>query len=125
LFFEASGLRQNEFCRNQGLALSTLQRQLKKRRLDKVEAKEGRRFVAVKLAGREPNGNSLSSFEVKAWGSPNSRVTKGHSLKLNSNKGTKNDMGVCPSLLFAKMGNPSRFTLRTHNEWPGKIDRLG
>ena len=20
---------------------------------------------------------------------------------------------------------PSRFTLRTHNEWPGKIDRLG
>ena len=28
--FEASGLRQNEFCRNHGLALSTLQRQLKK-----------------------------------------------------------------------------------------------
>jgi hypothetical protein len=28
LEFEASGLRQNEFCRNHGLALSTLQRQL-------------------------------------------------------------------------------------------------
>ena len=27
--FEASGLRQREFCRNHGLALSTLQRQLK------------------------------------------------------------------------------------------------
>src|SRR5208282_513335 len=32
--FESSGLRQNEFCRKHGLALSTLQRQLKKRRLD-------------------------------------------------------------------------------------------
>jgi hypothetical protein len=27
--FEASGLRQREFCRNHGLALSSLQRQLK------------------------------------------------------------------------------------------------
>ena len=32
--FESSGLRQNEFCRKHGLALGTLQRQLKKRRLD-------------------------------------------------------------------------------------------
>jgi hypothetical protein len=31
LEFEASGLRQNEFCRNYSLALSTLQRQLKRR----------------------------------------------------------------------------------------------
>jgi len=31
--FELSGLRQNEFCRNHGLALSTLKRQLKKRRV--------------------------------------------------------------------------------------------
>jgi hypothetical protein len=60
LEFEASGLRQNEFSRNHGLALSTLQRQLKKRCLNKSEAKEGGRFVAVKLAGREPNGNSRS-----------------------------------------------------------------
>jgi len=34
--FESSGLRQNEFCRRHGLALSTLQRQLKKRRLDRM-----------------------------------------------------------------------------------------
>jgi hypothetical protein len=56
--FEASGLRQNEFCRNHGLALSTLQRQLKRRRLDKGEAKEGKRLVAVKLTGTERNGNT-------------------------------------------------------------------
>ena len=37
--FESSGLRQNEFCRKHGLALSTLQRRLKKRRLDQGEAK--------------------------------------------------------------------------------------
>ena len=66
LEFEASGLRQSEFCRNHGLALSTLQRQLKKRRLNKDKPKEGSRFVAVKLAGREPNGNSRphSALEV-------------------------------------------------------------
>ena len=44
--FESSGLRQNEFCRKHGLALSTLQRQLKKRRLDQGEAKSAR-LVAV------------------------------------------------------------------------------
>jgi hypothetical protein len=53
LEFEASGLRQNEFCRNHGLALSTLQRQLKTRRLDKGKAKEAaRRLVVVELAGK-------------------------------------------------------------------------
>jgi hypothetical protein len=56
--FEASGLRQNEFCRNHGLALSILQRQLKRWRLNKSEAKEGHRLVAVELASRESNGNS-------------------------------------------------------------------
>jgi hypothetical protein len=65
LEFEASGLRQNEFCRNHGLALSTLQRQLKRRRLDKGDAKESGRFVAVELAGREPNGNSWSSSALE------------------------------------------------------------
>jgi AraC-like DNA-binding protein len=56
LEFEASGLRQNEFCRNHGLALSTLQRQLKKRRLNESEAhaflvrcrlRHARRLLAV------------------------------------------------------------------------------
>lgn len=61
LDFEASGLRQSEFCLNHGLALSTLQRQLKRRRLDKIAAKEGGRLVAVKLAGRQSNWNSGSS----------------------------------------------------------------
>jgi hypothetical protein len=66
LEFEASGLRANEFCRNHGLAWSTLQRQLKRRRVDKAEAKQGSRFVAVELARRESNGNSRpnSALEV-------------------------------------------------------------
>jgi hypothetical protein len=54
LEFEASRLRQNEFCRNHGLVLSTLQRQLKRRRLGKSEAKEVGRFVAVEWPGRSP-----------------------------------------------------------------------
>ena len=63
--FEASGLRQNEFCRNHGLALSTLQRRLKRGRLNKSEAKEGHRFVAVELARRESNGNSRASSALE------------------------------------------------------------
>ena len=51
--FELSGLRQNEFCRKHGLALSTLQRQLKKRRLDQGEAKSSR-LVAVQVARKDP-----------------------------------------------------------------------
>ena len=79
LEFEASGLRQNEFCRNHGLALSTLQRQLKKRRLNKTEAKECGRFVAVKLAGREPNGKSRShaALEVVLCGGRRIEVRPG------------------------------------------------
>jgi transposase-like protein len=63
--FEASGLRQNEFCRKHGLALSTLQRQLKKRRLDQGQAKSNR-LVAVELAnkGRDGNNRTLCALEV-------------------------------------------------------------
>jgi hypothetical protein len=62
LEFEASVLRQNEFCRNHGLVLSTLQRQLKRRRLEKGEAKEGNRLVAVELARKNESQMSFSNF---------------------------------------------------------------
>jgi hypothetical protein len=65
LEFEASGLRQNEFCRNHGLALSTLQRQLKRRRSDKSEVKKVGRFVAVELAGKKPSENSRSGSALE------------------------------------------------------------
>src|ERR1700738_844735 len=63
--FASSGLRQNEFCRKHGLALSTLQRRLKKRRLDQGEAKSSR-LVAVELAskGRDGNNRTLCALEV-------------------------------------------------------------
>ena len=66
LEFEASGLRQNEFCRNHGLALSTLRRQLKKRRLDKAEPKQGGRLVAVELAKKlwDDNSRPACALEV-------------------------------------------------------------
>lgn len=65
LEFEASGLRQNVFCRNQGLALSTLQRHLKGRRMDKGETKEGRRLVAVEVARRDRDGNSRAACALE------------------------------------------------------------
>ena len=50
--FESSGLRQREFCRKQGLALSTLRRQLKRRKLGKCETNHSGPLVRVKLARR-------------------------------------------------------------------------
>jgi transposase-like protein len=63
--FESSGLRQNEFCRKHGLALSTLQRQLRKRRVDQGEA-QSNRLVAVELAskGRDGTNRTLCALEV-------------------------------------------------------------
>jgi transposase-like protein len=74
--FEASGLRQNEFCRNHGLALSTLQRQLKKRRLAKGEAKEVSRLVAVELArkNRDEDSRLACALEVVLWGGRSIKV---------------------------------------------------
>ena len=59
LEFETSGLRQNEFCRNHGLALSTLQRQLKKASLGQAK---GSRLVAVELARKNEPQMSFSNF---------------------------------------------------------------
>jgi hypothetical protein len=66
LEFEASGLRQNEFCRKHGLPLSTLQRRLRRRRLDKGGVREGSRLIAVELTGtdRNRNGGVSSALEV-------------------------------------------------------------
>jgi hypothetical protein len=66
LEFEASGLRQNEFCRKHGLALSALQRRLGRRRLHKGGVKEGSRLIAVELTGadRNRNGRVTSALEV-------------------------------------------------------------
>ena len=50
--FQSSGLRQNEFCRNHGLALSSLQRQLKKRRRTKAKS----RRAAACRSGTERQG---------------------------------------------------------------------
>ena len=74
LEFETSGLPQNEFCRNHGLALSTLQRQLRKRRVKNGEAKawgersraESHRLVAVELARRDHDGNSRPACRGRA-----------------------------------------------------------
>ena len=56
--FEASGIARNEFCRSRGIALSTLQRHLKRHGSGVDRAKAGNRLVAVELSGQEPKSNS-------------------------------------------------------------------
>ena len=62
--FEASGIPRNEFCRSRGIALSTLQRHLKKHGSGEARVKTGGRLVAVELSGREPNSNPRTALEV-------------------------------------------------------------
>ena len=52
--FEASGIERKEFCRTHGIALSTLQRHLKRHGSCVGRAKAGNRLVAVELSGQEP-----------------------------------------------------------------------
>jgi hypothetical protein len=60
--FEASGLRQVEFCKSHGLALSTLQRGLKRLRTDAKEQGDSNRLVEVKIArSRRSDGSTESS----------------------------------------------------------------
>jgi hypothetical protein len=59
--FEASGLRQVEFCRNRGLALSTLQRGLKGRRAEAEGQDESKRLVEVKVTRSRGRGSAESS----------------------------------------------------------------
>ena len=56
--FEASGIQRNEFCRSHGIALSTLQRHLKRHGSGVGRAKADNRLVAVELSGEEPKRNS-------------------------------------------------------------------
>jgi len=63
--FEASGLRQVEFCNNHGLALSTLQRGLKRRRREAGGQGECERLVEVKVARSRRNGSAESSCALE------------------------------------------------------------
>ena len=56
--FEASGIQRNEFCRTRGIALSTLQRHLKRHGSGVGRAKAANRLVAVELSGQEPKRDS-------------------------------------------------------------------
>ena len=48
--FETSGLRRGEFCQKHNLALGTLQRGLRRRRMEVKGRSEAKRLVEVKLA---------------------------------------------------------------------------
>lgn len=56
--YETSGLTREEFCRQHGLAVSTLARYVKHMRQDRGEGAGARRWVAVELAEGQPVAGS-------------------------------------------------------------------
>jgi hypothetical protein len=63
--FETSGLRQGEFCRKQDLALGTLKRGLRRRRMEVDGQSEGKRLVEVKMAGIQRNGSGPATCALE------------------------------------------------------------
>ena len=63
--FETSGLRRSEFCQQHNLALGTLQRGLRRRRMQAQGQSEAKRLVEVKLAGLQRNGSGPGSCALE------------------------------------------------------------
>jgi hypothetical protein len=63
--FETSGLRRSEFCQKHNLALGTLQRGLRRRRMELEGQSEGKRLVEVKLARIQRNGSRTGSCSLE------------------------------------------------------------
>jgi hypothetical protein len=63
--FETSGLRRSEFCQKHNLALGTLQRGLRRRRMELEGQSEGKRLVEVKLARIQRNGSGTGSCSLE------------------------------------------------------------
>jgi hypothetical protein len=67
--FETSGLRQGKFCQKHGMALSTLQRRLRTRRIEEDRPSQGKGLIEVKVVGTQGSGAESSALElVLAWG---------------------------------------------------------
>ena len=62
--FESSGLRRSEFCRKHNLALGTLLRGLRRRRMEVEGQREGK-LVEVKMAGIQRNGSGPGTCSLE------------------------------------------------------------
>ena len=63
--FETSGLGRGEFCQKHNLALGTLQRGLRRRRIEVLGQRETKRLVEVKMAGIQRNGSGPGTCSLE------------------------------------------------------------
>jgi transposase-like protein len=63
--FETSGVRRSEFCQKHNLALGTLRRGLRRRRMEAQGQSEGKRLVEVKMAGIQRNGSKPGACSLE------------------------------------------------------------
>ena len=63
--FETSGLGRSEFCQKHNLALGTLQRGLRRRRMEAQGQSEATRLIEVKLAGIQRNGSGAGTCSLE------------------------------------------------------------
>jgi hypothetical protein len=82
--FETGGLRQGEFCQKHGLALSTLQRALRRRRMEVGGQSEGNRLVEVKVPWTQRNGSGAGSCALKVMLAEGRRIEVGRDFDANT-----------------------------------------
>jgi hypothetical protein len=63
--FETSRLRRSEFCQKHNLGLGTLQRGLRRRRMEVEGQSEAKRLVEEKLAGIQRNGSGAGTCTLE------------------------------------------------------------
>jgi hypothetical protein len=63
--FESSGLRRGEFCQRHNLSPGTLQRGLRRRRIEVEGQNEAKRLVEVKLVGIQRNGSGPGTCSLE------------------------------------------------------------
>ena len=72
--YEGGGARVSDFCRKHDLKPSVLQRQLKMRRLSKVNPREAKRLVPVALVEANGNGKISSGYALEVVLSSGRRI---------------------------------------------------
>jgi hypothetical protein len=77
--FESSGLRPSEFCHRHGLALSTLQRGIKRRRREVGGPSAGNPLVEVKVAGAKGDGSGRETCALEVV------LAEGRRIKIRRN----------------------------------------
>jgi transposase-like protein len=72
--YEASGLGRQEFCKQHGLSLSTLNRHRKRKQVRQEKQTSGRRFIPIEISAAKQQPSKERCGELLVWLSSGRRI---------------------------------------------------